>query len=419
MKTNATSPTVDGPPVEESFFRKLTGWLGALGPGIITAALVFGPSKITITSKLGALYGYTLLWIVVVAIFFMAVFTSMAARIGIATSQSFLSTIRQRWGKGAAVGIGIGVFLVTTSFQAGNSIGVGIALAEANHTATTPWIILFNAIAIGLLFFRTFYRVLEKLMITLVLVMLLAFVVTLFLAKPDVSRIASGFVPSLPVGSQGLIIAFIASCFSIVGALYQAYLVQERRRVNPGLVFRSNASWTGIIMLGILSAIVMICGAAILQPQGIQVTSATDMAKALEPLFGSLSATLFLAGLFGASFSALIGNATLGGTLLGDALGYGSQLNTKAVRALIAVIMLIGAGIAISFGKLPLELIILAQSITILIVPFIGVAMYVLANDERVMGVHRNSLVVRVLGGLGLLLIIGLAVSNIKELFFK
>lgn len=405
--------------IDPPFSASLLKWLASLGPGIITAALVFGPSKITITSKMGAEYGYSLLWIVVVAIFFMAVFTTMAARIGLAAQQSFLNTIRERWGKRASIGLGIGIFLVTASFQAGNSIGVGIALAEATQTSTKPWIILFNGIAIGLLFFRTFYKVLEKLMITLISIMLFAFVITLFLAKPDFAKVAMGFVPSLPAGSQGLTIAFVASCFSIVGALYQSYLVQERRRINPGVVLNSNASRPGIVILGILSAIVMICGAAILHPQGIKVVSATDMAKALEPLFGRFSSTLFLSGLFGASFSALIGNATLGGTLLGDALGYGSQLNTKAVRGLIALVMVIGAAVALSFGKLPLELIILAQSVTILIVPFIGLAMYAIANDTRIMGQYRNTLPARVAGGLGLLLIIGLAISNVKELFFK
>lgn len=67
------------------FFKSLKKWLRSLGPGIITAALVFGPSKMTITSKLGAEYGYSLLWIVAVAIFFMAIFTAMSARIGLAT----------------------------------------------------------------------------------------------------------------------------------------------------------------------------------------------------------------------------------------------------------------------------------------------------------------------------------------------
>lgn len=55
--------------------------LSILDPGIITAALIFGPSKMTITSKMGADFGFSLIWIIVVAIFFMSVYTNMSARI--------------------------------------------------------------------------------------------------------------------------------------------------------------------------------------------------------------------------------------------------------------------------------------------------------------------------------------------------
>src|SRR5690606_1916591 len=99
--------------------NRLMKWLVALGPGIVTAAIVFGPSKITITSKMGAMYGYSLLWVVVIAIFFMIIFTNIASRIGVATGQSLLMTIRQKYGAWASGLIGIGIFLVATSFQAG------------------------------------------------------------------------------------------------------------------------------------------------------------------------------------------------------------------------------------------------------------------------------------------------------------
>lgn len=398
-------------------FRK---WLQSLGPGLITAALVFGPSKMTITSKLGATYGYSLLWIVVFAIFFMAIFTSMATRIGEASSTSLLMLIREKWGKSAGLAVGIGVFLVATSFQAGNSIGVGIALGELFGTSPTPWIVVFTLLGISLLFFRKFYPILEKTMIFLILVILFSFVTTLFLAQPDPAKIVTGFVtPMLPEGSTGLLIAFVASCFSIVGALYQSYLIQERIRVRPELKDGKNNSITGIILLGVMSAIVIICAAAVLHPKGIAVNSASDMAKALEPVFGRHAATLFLIGLFGAAFSSLIGNASVGGTLLGDALGYGSQFSSRPIRYLVALVMVIGAIIAIRFGKLPLELIVFAQSVTILIVPFIGIAMYLIASDGKIMGERKNSPLVMIFGGLGLIVIIGLALINIKELFFN
>ncbi|CAG4989933.1 Divalent metal cation transporter MntH [Dyadobacter sp. CECT 9275] len=387
---------------------------------MITAALVFGPSKLTITSKIGAVYGYSLLWVVIVAIFFMAIFTSMSTRIGVATDQSLLASVKQKWGKGASIAMGIGVFLVSTSFQAGNSIGVGIAVGELYHTSPVPWIIFFNAIGISLLFFRSFYSVLERTMILLIFVKLFSFVTTFFWAKPDIGQILKGYTtPSIPEGSQGLIIAFIASCFSIVGALYQSYLIQERIRVRPELKNSKNDSTTGIILLGCMCSIVIICAAAILHPKGIAVNSATDMAKALEPIFGESASTLFLVGLFGAAFSSLIGNASVGGTLLGDALGLGSNFSSKSVKYLVALVMVVGASIAIKFGKLPLELIVFAQSVTIFIVPFIGTALYMVGNDKNIMGDKVNSTPVKIFGALGLIIIFSLAIINFKELFFN
>ena len=396
--------------------NKLISVLAGLGPGIITAALVFGPSKMTITSKLGAEYGYSMLWIVVVAIFFMLIFTNMGAKIGLHTDVSLLTNIRAKWGKAISVLIGIGVFLVATSFQAGNAIGVGIAVAEATGTKAWIWVLVFNVFGMALLFFSSFYKVLEKLMIALVGLMLISFLTTLFLSKPSLSGIAEGFVPNIPLGSSALIIAFTASCFSIVGAFYQSYLMQESKKHG---VVGTNKSYTGIIVLGVMSIVVIICAAAVLHPQGLKVNSASEMSKALVPLFGTYAADLFLAGLFGASFSSLVGNATVGGSLLGDALGYGSKLSSKAVRLFIAFVMICGASIALIFGKLPLELIIFAQSVTIFLVPFIGIAMYTIANDQQIMSKNANSLFVKITGALGLLLLIALAVKNFFELFIN
>ena len=395
----------------------ILSWLKGLGPGLIIAALVFGPSKMTITSKLGANYGFSLLWIIAVAIFFMVIFTNMSARIGYATQQSLLSSIKARWGKGAGIIIGLGVFLVCTSFQAGNSVGVGVALGELTHTSNTIWIIAFNIISIALLFFRGFYKVLEWLMIALIGLMLLSFIVTVFLINPDLGQTAAGFIPSLPEGSQGLVIAFMASCFSIVGAFYQSYLVQERRRIQQQVEKRRSDSVTGIIILGFMSAIVLICAAAILHPRNITVKTASDMSVALQPLFGSYASGLFLIGLFGASFSSIIGNAGVGGLLLGDALGYGNNFSAKSIRGFIALVMLAGAVIALAFGKLPLELIVFAQSVTIFIVPVVGIAMYLIANDEKIMGKDKNSPFVKVAGAVGLLVILALAIINFKDLF--
>lgn len=401
--------------------KKLVKLIHIIGPGLIVGALVFGPSKLTITSKIGAIYSYDLLWIIFIAIFFMAVYTILAERIGLASDISLLTLIGNKWGKIFSTIVGIGIFLVCASFQTGNSVGVGIAIGELTNTSNAIWIVFFNLIGIVLLFFKEFYKVLEKLMLILVGLMLIAFMITLIEVKPNFINVAEGFVvPKIPQGSMGLVIAFIASCFSIVGAFYTSYLVQARKKLKGGDDDSSrNSSLTGIIVLGLLSAILMICAAAILHPQQITVQTATDMSMALRPAFGEAASAVFLIGLFAAGFSSVVGNATLGGTLMSDALGFGSDFNSNKTKMLIASVMVVGAVIALIFGNAPLELIVFAQSITIFIVPIIGIAMFLIANDKKIMKNYSINTFLKIAGAVGLLIVISLAVVNFINIFLK
>src|SRR5690606_12204792 len=245
----------------------------------------------------------------------------------------------------------------------------------------------------------------------------ISFIVTLAVASPDLLKVLAGLRPQIPTGSLLLVIASVASSFSIAGAFYQSYLVQAKGWKRTEVVDVKRESFTGIIILGLISSMVLLSAGAILHPQGITVNAATDMGKALEPLYGSWATGVFMLGLFGASFSSLIGNATIGGTLFADALSLGSDLNSKSVKALIMMVIVIGATIAVVFGNLPLELIVFAQGITIFAVPFIGIALYLVANDKEIMGDLVNKMPSKVTGVIGLLVLVLLAISNFYNLF--
>lgn len=393
-------------------------YLRSLAPGLITAALIFGPSKMTITSKLGAQFGYSLLWIVAVAAFFMCFFSHMAIRIGSALDKSILEVVAEKFGRKFSLLLGVSIFVVCASFQSGNSTGVGISLGELTNSSPVWWILLVNLMAILLLFAKNLYKMLERLMITLIAVMLLSFVVTFFIVKPDPGAIASGFKFRLPEGSLGLVIAFSASFISIVGAFYQAHLVYDRRKRSKEAAIKYDGIF-GILVLAALSGIVMICAAVVLHPAGIRVTKATDMSLALIPAFGKFASYLFLIGLFGAAFSSLVGNASAGGTLLSDAIGGNNGVGGSTSRWLTAAIIVLGAIISIVFGAAPLQLIVLAQSITIFVVPIIGFTLFYIANNKALMGHHVNTPLMKLVIGIGLTLIVVMAVFNFRELFLR
>jgi Mn2+/Fe2+ NRAMP family transporter len=394
-------------------------WLKILGPGIITAALVFGPGSLTIASKLGAGFEFKLLWIVILATFFMGVFTLMGARIGISLEKSLISTIRQNYGKTFSIIIGSGVFLVTISFQSGNSIGAGLAFAELFHTSTIPWIIIMSLLAIALLFLRSFYKILEKIMVVMIGIMVFSFLITLVLSGPQIIAILKGLKPSLPNGSELLVIALIASSFSLVGAFYQSYLVQERGWKKHQLKMCQYESLTGIVILGMITFMIMAAAGSVLFPKGIQVNSAAEMGKALEPLFGNLASSVFMIGLFAASFSSLLGNATLGGAVLGDALSLGNKLSALPLRLLIMLVIVVGAIISIAFSHLQLQLIVIAQALTMIVAPIVGVFILLISSNHRYMGDLKNNNSLLIAGILGLLVVLLLGLGFVRVLVIQ
>lgn len=399
--------------------KRYLDFIHLIGPGIITAALVFGPGSLTIASKLGGQFQYNLLWVIVLATFFMIVFTVITTRYGFVSQNSLIESIRNRHGKVVSTLVGISIFVVSISFQSGNAIGAGLAFASLFNTSPIPWIICFSILAITTLFFRSFYKILEKMMIVLILIMLLSFLITVVISSPDLSLVVKGFVPRLPKGSELLTIAIIASSFSITGAFYQSYLVQEKNQSTRGIKTSIKESISGILILGAVSSMVLISAGAVLYTNKISINTAADMGRALEPLFGSASFIVFMIGLFAASFSSLIGNATLGGVILADTLSLGKKLSDWSVRLLIITLIITGSVIAILFSDLRLQLIVFAQGFTILIVPFIGFFILRITSKYQIMGEYKNSVLTKILGTSGLILLLGLACGYGYLIFLK
>ena len=114
-------------------------WYQALGPGLITACVVIGPGSILTSSKVGAGEGYGMAWVVAVAVFFMMVYLTLGAKVGVATDRSSCQIIADRFGRWLAVLIGVSVFFISASFQFGNNLGVYSAFAAyRNYTISFP-----------------------------------------------------------------------------------------------------------------------------------------------------------------------------------------------------------------------------------------------------------------------------------------
>jgi NRAMP (natural resistance-associated macrophage protein)-like metal ion transporter len=249
--------------------RKVKAILRRIGPGFIVASVVLGPGSIIAASRAGAEAGYRLLWVLGCSGLMMAVYTSMAARLGCALDTTPLDYISRRVGRWLAFLAGLSGFLVVTGFQFGNNLGVAFAMSGMIGGVMWIWPLVFTGLSlIFLAFARELYQVLERMMLVLVAVMMISFVANLFWSGVSVGPLFAGLVPRGLNGNEFIIAsAMLATTFSVVGAFYQAYLVRAKGWKREDLRTVVGDAWAGIATLGVMSAVILIgCAEACSEP---------------------------------------------------------------------------------------------------------------------------------------------------------
>jgi manganese transport protein len=389
-------------------FKKIKAIFKSLGPGFIIAALVLGPGSITVASRIGSEYAYAFLWVIVIATIFMITYTSMGARFGVLNSKSILQSIADNYGRWFAIAIGISAFLSTSSFQFGNNLGIGIGMEGITGINERVWPIVFTSLGIIFIFWaKNLYKLLERLMKFMVLIMIFAFFLNLILTKPEIGPLARGFVPSkVSANSLNVVAALMATSFSLAAALYQSYLAQDKGWKRENLKSSLKDTYIGILLLALISATVLITSAAALHPRGILVNSAADMALQMEALFGGYAKVIFSVGLCAAAFSSMMVNSVIGGGLLADGLGLGRSMNDRMTKVFIISILLIGMLVAVFFRGNVIYALIMAQASSMLAVPLIAIGLFLILNNKKVMGKYRNNIVQNIIAVIGFLVII-------------
>lgn len=384
-------------------FDKIKETIKSVGPGFIMASVVLGPGSITVASRIGSEHGYAFLWVIVVAAVFMMVYASMGTRFGVVNNKSILQIISEKYGRWFAVLIGISTFLSTSSFQFGNNLGIGIGMQGITGIDERVWPMVFTPLALLLLFrAKNLYKALEKIMMIIVMIMIIAFILNLVLTKPEIPSLAKGFIPkSFSMDNLEVIVALMATSFALTAAIYQSYLAQDKGWKKENLKSSMKDTYMGITLLAAISAIVIITSAAALHPKGIVVNSAADMAQQMDALFGGFAKIIFSMGLCAAAFSSLMVNSVIGGGLLSDSLGLGRSMNDKMPKIFTAIILIVGMLVAIFFRGNVIYALIMAQASSMMAVPLIAIGLLLILNNKKVMGKYKNTLLQNIIAIIG------------------
>ena len=391
-------------------------WLRSVGPGLVTACVVIGPGSILTSSKVGATHGYAMSWVVIVSVLCMMVYMTLGAKLGVVTGMSAGDLVTREAGRWLAALIGTGAFFMSAAWQFGNNLGVHSALGA--YVDGNYWIILFNAVAIAFLFsFKDLYKALERLMSVFVGLMLLAFLINLCFARPNLGELASGFIPRAEIKSADDVLpllGLVGTTFVITAAFYQSYLVRFKGwkldQLKNGLV----DARVGSVLMAVITLMIMSNAAAVFYGKidGNALGHVNDVAAQLESAFGRKGRALFCIGLFSAAYSSFLVNSMIGGFIMADGLGLGDKPNELWPRIFTVGVLLTGMCVAlVNIVKdwNPVPAIVAAQAVTVLAAPLLAGTLWWLTGHRKVMGDNRNGTAMNLAAGIGFVLLLGMA----------
>lgn len=390
------------------------------------AAAFIGPGTVTVCTLSGVQFGYALLWAMVLSVIATIVLQEMAARLGLVTQKGLSEVIRQEiktpFLKFLSIALVLSAIVIGNAAYEGGNIGGGVLGLETIFGTSNiclgafqlnSFSFLIGIIAFILLYLGN-YKVLERALIALVILMSLAFIVTAILTKPDISQLFKGaLLPQFPNGSTLLIIALIGTTVVPYNLFLHASLVKEKWRSIEDLGYARKDTFIAIILGGLVSMSVIVSATSI---SNGQINNAADLALGLEPLFGSFSKYFLAIGLFAAGITSAITAPLAAAYVATGCLGWDSNLKSIRFRFVWGFILVLGVCIS-SSGFKPIEIIKFAQIANGILLPIITGFLLWVMNRSELLGKYKNSNLTNSLGVLIFVISMLLAIAAINKVF--
>lgn len=378
--------------------RKKTGiltLLAAMGPGLLAALAGNDAGGIATFSIAGASYGFSLMWVIPITCLLLIVVQETAARMSCATGKGFASLIREQFGIRKSAFAMASLVISNTTVQISEFAGIA---AGMELFGIPVWIsVPVSALLVWLLTMGGSYRRIEKVLL-LISCASLTYVLAGFMAKPDWNQAFIHTIIPHPVNDPDYISLLVAAIGTVISP-YMIFLVGsnvvEKNLGADDLLPQRVDNVTGAIISQAISWFVCLTTAAVLFPAGIKIASAEDAARALVPLAGDYAATLFAAGLVGASFLAACVMPSITSNAVCEAFGWERGMDRSWSEAptyhgIITATVLISAGTILMPNVDLFGIMMFAQVVNGILLPVLLFFLVNIANDRRVMGKLAN-----------------------------
>src|SRR6185437_3983238 len=323
------------------------------GPAVIASIAYMDPGNFATNIQAGAKYGYTLLWVVLLANLIAMLFQALSAKLGIVTGRNLAELCREHFPKPVAFAMWIvsEIAAMATDLAEflGGAIGLSLLLGLPLLVGMAVTAVLVYAI---LMLDRFGFRPIELIIGNLVAVIGLCYLVEMFVAPVDWRAAALHTIsPQLPDAGALLLAVGIIGATVMPHAVYlhsgltQARIPARNEREKRKVVRISNIEVVvALSIAGLVNMAMVMMASSAFHAGHADVAEIETAYHTLTPLLGAAAATVFLISLLASGVSSSTVGTMSGQMIMQGFVGFRIPVWVRRLVTMIPAFVVVGLG---------------------------------------------------------------------------
>jgi len=390
------------------------------GPAVIASIAYMDPGNFATNIQAGSRYGYTLLWVVVMANIIAMLFQALSAKLGIVTNKNLAEMCRDQFSKPVVWGMWGVSEVAAMATDLAEFLGGALALSLLFHMPLLFGMGITAVITYALLMVeKRGFRPIELMIGGLVAIIALCYLVEMFIVPVDWAAAGLGMItPQLP-DAQALTISV-----GIIGATVMPHaiflhsgLTQHRTHAkNQGerrklLRFSNIEVVIALSIAGLVNIAMVIMASSAFHAGHSEVAEIETAYHTLTPLLGIGAAGFFLLSLIASGISSSVVGTMAGQMIMQGFVGFRIPIWLRRL------VTMVPAFIVVALGVNATDALVYSQVVLSLALPAPMIALVRFTRRRDSMGEFVNSRLTAGISILGTVVIVALNVILLLQIF--